>query len=119
MFGIKRKRFLSGKLVAGGRTVAKPVTYVFLLHTLTYPVRNVTFILAIIVRYLFHIILSVLLYGREELPVTLREEDRLRLSEKSLLRSTLRHTRKKHVTSENYMLGNFTNCILSPDTVRV
>ena len=28
---------------------------------------NVTFILAIIVRYLFYIILSVLLYGREEL----------------------------------------------------
>jgi hypothetical protein len=40
-----------------------------------------------IAKYLFYSVLSVLLYGLETLLVTLREEDRLRLSEKRVLRS--------------------------------
>jgi hypothetical protein len=61
--------------------------------------------------------LSVLLCGREELLVTSREEDRLRLSGRRLLRSKLKPTRKKYKPIKNYTLGKFTIFILSPQTV--
>lgn len=79
----------------------------------------VTFILAIIAKYLFYTILSISLCGREALPVILREEDRLRLCDKRVLRSIFRPKRNNQEPGKNYTLGNFTICIFSPDIVRV
>jgi hypothetical protein len=69
---------------------------------------QVTFILLISIKYLFYTTFSVVSHERETLPVFVREEDRLRLSEERVLRNTriFRPKRKNDKPDTNYTLGN-------------